>query len=48
MKKPHNGFRAAVVICTCALVTVGLGYVNIWLGVLALPIMYGLSQDLLS
>jgi hypothetical protein len=35
-----------VVILVCGLITVGIGCVNIWAGILALPIMYSLSKSL--
>lgn len=48
MKKPQrSGLRILIVIGLCGAVTVALGYINIWLGILALPITYGLSEDLL-
>lgn len=40
--------RILLVIGICGGVTVALGAINIWLGVLALPITYGLADDLLT
>lgn len=36
------------VVGTCAAITVAIGAVNIWLGILVLPIMYGISESFLS
>ena len=36
------------VVGTCAGIVVALGLVNIWLGILALPILYGISDSFLS
>jgi hypothetical protein len=36
------------IVGTCAAITVGLGFVNIWLGILALPILYEISESILS
>lgn len=41
-------WRAILVPLICGLITVVIGAVNIWLGVLALPIMFGISKSLLS
>jgi hypothetical protein len=41
-------WRAIGVPLICGLITVGIGAINIWAGVLALPIMYGLAEVLLS
>lgn len=46
MKRPRI-LKILLVIGICGGVTVALGYINIWLGVLALPIMYPLSVELL-
>jgi hypothetical protein len=40
--------RAIGVPLICGIVTVLIGFVNIWAGVLALPIMYGIAQVLLT
>ena len=38
-----------VTVCGgCAAVAVGLGALNIWLGVLSLPILYEVAESLLS
>jgi hypothetical protein len=36
------------IVGTCAAITVAIGAFNIWLGILALPIMYSVSESLLS
>jgi hypothetical protein len=41
-------WKAVGIPLLCGLICVGLGAINIWLGVLSLPIMYSLSKDLLS
>jgi hypothetical protein len=40
-----SGWKAVGVPLICGLITVGLGAINIWLGVLALPIMYSISKE---
>jgi hypothetical protein len=40
--------RILFVIGSCAGATLILGALNIWLGVLSLPITYGLAKSLLS
>jgi hypothetical protein len=40
--------KVLAVVGTCATVTVVLGAVNIWLGILALPITYEVAQSLLG
>lgn len=40
--------RILFIIGCCAGVTLILGALNIWLGVLSLPITYGLANSLLS
>ena len=46
--KPPSLLRIVLTIGTCAAITVALGTVNIWLGILSMPILYGVSQDLLN
>lgn len=48
MAKPPGLFKILVTVGTCAAITVGLGFVNIWVGILAMPILYGISESLLS
>jgi hypothetical protein len=36
------------VVGTCAAIAVGLGFVNIWLGILSMPILYSVGDSLLS
>lgn len=31
---------------TCGLIEIAIGALNIWLGVLCLPVMYGIAQSL--
>jgi len=38
--------KAAATTLVCGLVCVGLGAINIWLGVLSLPVMLGLAASL--
>lgn len=45
---PEGMLKIILVISVCGGATVLLGQINIWLGVLALPILYGLSEDLLK
>jgi hypothetical protein len=40
--------KAVLTVGLCAGVTIALGMVSIWLGILALPIMYEVSESLLS
>lgn len=40
--------RIALIIGICGGITVALGAINIWLGVLSLPITYGIADSLLS
>jgi hypothetical protein len=46
--KPPGLLKIIGVVGTCAAITVGLGFISIWLGILALPIMYSVSDSLLS
>jgi hypothetical protein len=48
MAKPPGLLKIVGVVGTCAAITVGLGFVNIWLGVISLPVMYEISESLLS
>jgi hypothetical protein len=41
-------WKAVGIPLACGLVCVILGAINIWLGILAAPIMYSLSKELLS
>jgi hypothetical protein len=43
-----SGWKAVGIPLICGLICVGLGAINIWLGILATPIMYSLSKDLLT
>jgi hypothetical protein len=36
------------VVGTCAGIALALALVNIWLGILAMPILYGISDSFLS
>lgn len=38
--------KAAAITLVCGLVCVGLGAINLWLGILAVPIFLGLAQSL--
>lgn len=40
--------KAVGIPLICGLIVIGLGCINVWLGVLALPIFYSLSKDLTS
>ena len=40
--------KVVAIVGTCAGVTLALGMVNIWLGILALPVMYEVAESLLS
>ena len=41
-------FRVIAVCGGCALLAVGLGAINIWLGILSLPILYDFAESLLN
>lgn len=43
-----SGWKAVGIPLICALITIGIGAINVWLGVLMLPVMYSLSKTLLS
>jgi hypothetical protein len=40
--------KKAAITLVCGLVCVGLGAINLWLGILAVPIMLGLANSLRS
>ena len=40
--------KVIAVVGTCAGITIALGVVSIWLGIIALPIMYEVAESLLS
>jgi hypothetical protein len=40
--------KVLTVVGTCAAITVALGAVSIWLGLIALPILYDVAESLLS
>jgi hypothetical protein len=46
--KPQSIWRAVGIPLICGLITVGIGAINIWLGILCLPITYSISKELLS
>jgi hypothetical protein len=48
VKKSPGLLKIVGVVGTCAAVTVGLGFVHIGLGILALPIMYSVGESLLT
>jgi hypothetical protein len=37
--------KKAAITLVCGLICVGIGYVNIWAGILALPIMLGFASS---
>lgn len=37
--------KNAAIWLICGLITVAIGAANIWLGILATPIMYGIAQS---
>lgn len=41
-------WRVVIVTVICCAVVLGLGFINIWLGVLSLPIMYSIQRSFLS
>ena len=43
-----SGWKAVGIPLICGLVVIAIGAFNIWLGVLALPVMYSFSKSLLS
>lgn len=47
MQQPGT-LKVIGVVGTCAAVTLALGLVNLWLGILAMPIAYEVAQSLLS
>lgn len=38
--------KKAAIILVCGAVCVGIGFINIWAGILALPILYAFSTSL--
>lgn len=40
--------KSILVPVVCGAITVALGMVNIWLGIIALPIMYEVAESLLA
>jgi len=48
VKKSPGLLKIVGVVGICAAVTVGLGFINIWLGILSLPITYSVSESLLT
>ena len=46
--KPPGLLKVVGVVGTCGAIAVGLGAINIWLGILSLPILYDVSESLLS
>jgi hypothetical protein len=38
--------KRAAIWLVCGAITVAIGAVNIWLGIIALPIMYSVAQSL--
>jgi hypothetical protein len=40
--------KAVLTVGLCAGITLALGMVSIWLGILSLPIMYDVAESLLS
>ena len=48
MTKPPGLLKVVGVVGTCGAIAVGLGAINIWLGILSLPILYDVSESLLS
>lgn len=38
--------KKAAITLVCGLICVGIGFVNIWAGILALPILYAFSSSL--
>lgn len=43
-----SGWKAVGIPVGCGLVVIALGAVNIWLGVLAMPVMYSFSKSMLE
>jgi hypothetical protein len=43
-----SGWKAVGIPLLCGLITIGIGAINVWLGVLALPVMYSFAKALLS
>lgn len=48
MAKPPGLLKVIGVVGTCAGITLALALVNIWVGILAMPVMYSVSDSLLS
>jgi hypothetical protein len=38
-------WKIAGIVGTCAGITIALAMVNIWLGILAMPILYGICES---
>lgn len=45
---PMSLWRVIFVTAICIAVVVGLGFINIWLGVLSVPIMYSIQRSFLT
>lgn len=43
-----SGWKAVGIPLGCGLVCIVLGAINIWIGVLSVPVMYSFSKSLLS
>jgi hypothetical protein len=43
-----SGWRAVGIPLICGLITIGIGALNVWLGVLFVPIMYSFAKSLLE
>jgi hypothetical protein len=48
MAKPPGLLKIFGIVGTCAAITLGLAAVNIWLGIIAMPLLYGISDSFLS
>jgi hypothetical protein len=40
--------KKAAIVIACGLICVGIGAINIWAGILALPILYAFSSSLIE
>lgn len=38
--------KSVAITLVCGLICVGIGYINVWLGILALPILLSISRSI--
>jgi hypothetical protein len=40
--------KNVAIVIACGLICVGIGFINIWAGILAMPILYAFSSSLVE